>query len=717
MKRKLADGTRAVEDSIGRLGTALRGWFFWPALIAVAAGVAVWMLTHRTRLAVLLKNQLPKDERVALWWYVAIAGAILVVSYFAAVFTVRLATGYWHAGRTIGALNRAFCFCLAGPFIAILFTPKIETQSRAFTLFAIACASLLCAPTLLLLFKGSSDQDDDARWGRFRGLSKISRWVIPLAVLAGAVWYSYFFSRLSINNHHGFNSRIIDLGLYDNIFYQSIHGDPLRCTLIKGEYHGTAHFDPILVLLSPLYLIYPRAETPLVLQSVWLAAGAVPLYLIAKRKLNSRVGGLILAFVFLLHPAVHGANMYEFHSLTLLGTPLLWTLYFLERRKVVSFYIMFAVTLLVREDAALVMCFVGAFAILSRQSRLVNVGFTTIVVSLVYFAVVKRFFMPSAEIFNTGKESLSFAYYYREMIPSGEGFSGFVTSLVTNPAFAFKLATKEPKLIYVATMMLPVLFLPLVAKKGRFLLLYGLIFTLLATRAAVFCVHFQYVLLLLPIIFFLTPLGFVGLEQRGVARRFGWRPRQLRNALLGCMLVAAVLTSWKFGGAFQNDSFRGGFVRVTRELNETQQKRYLKFRELVAMIPEHASVSVTNRTGAHVSNRKEVYFYHRRKPTDFVLIDDRQVKGGLRKWHDSRIKNKELVQRGSHESFKLYERVRPPPKKPAAKEDPKKAKPKANKSFKRTPASVKNQPATPATSGAKRPRLAPMRPQPLPSAP
>ncbi|MBT3396822.1 MAG: DUF2079 domain-containing protein, partial [Alphaproteobacteria bacterium] len=283
MKRKLADGTRAVEDSIGRFGTALRGWFIWPTMIAVAAGVAVWMFTHRARLAVLLKNQLPKDERVSAWWYIAIAAAIVLVSYFVAVLTVRLVTRSWQAERTIGVLNRAFSFCLAGPFVAVLFTPKLETQSRAFTLFAIGCASLLCAPTFLLLFKGSAasgDAADGVSWARFPGWSKLGRWLVPLAVLAAGVWYAYFFSRLSITNHHGFNSRIIDLGLYDNIFYQSIHGEPLRCTLIKGEYHGTAHFDPILVLLSPLYLIYPRAELPLILQSTWLAAGAVPLYLI-----------------------------------------------------------------------------------------------------------------------------------------------------------------------------------------------------------------------------------------------------------------------------------------------------------------------------------------------------------------------------------------------------------------------------------------------------
>ena len=44
-------------------------------------------------------------------------------------------------------------------------------------------------------------------------------------------------------------SPIAHLGYYDNIFFQSIHGKPLGCSMIKSGYHGSAHFDPLLVLL------------------------------------------------------------------------------------------------------------------------------------------------------------------------------------------------------------------------------------------------------------------------------------------------------------------------------------------------------------------------------------------------------------------------------------------------------------------------------------
>ncbi len=123
---------------------------------------------------------------------------------------------------------------------------------------------------------------------------------IAAAAALAAIWaaYGYFFSRISLNNHHALHTSIIDLGYYDNIFCQSAHGRPLACSFIKAGYHGSAHFDPLLVVLSPLHYLYPRAELLLVLQSVWLGAGVVPLYLIAHRRLESRLAAVALAAMY-----------------------------------------------------------------------------------------------------------------------------------------------------------------------------------------------------------------------------------------------------------------------------------------------------------------------------------------------------------------------------------------------------------------------------------
>jgi hypothetical protein len=155
-------------------------------------------------------------------------------------------------------------------------------------------------------------------------------------------------------------------------------------------------------------------------------------------------------------------------------------------------------------------------------------------------------------------------------------------------------------------------------------------------------------------LFALTPVAIHRLEDGRAREWLGVTRRQWRAASLGCVLVCSVLVSWKFGALVDNDSFHGGFSRVTRSLSEPQKRLYAQFRELVDRIPQDASLTVTDVVGAHASNRKDAYFYHQVRRTDYVLIDERDLKGGVRAWHQQRLRRGELVQLGAAGSFKLF---------------------------------------------------------------
>ena len=447
------------------------------------------------------------------------------------------------------------------------------------------------------------------------------------------------------------NSRVIDLGYYDNIFYQSIHGRPLGCSLIRGGWHGSAHFDPLLVLLSPLYLIYPRAELILVLQAVWVGSAVIPVYLLTREKLGRRLPAVILAVMFALYPALHGANMYEFHSLTLLSPLLLWVLYFLERGSFRAYFLMLIPTLLLREDVPLLLCFVGLYAIISRRPGYARVGWVTILVSLIYFVIAKVVLMPSPGIFMSGKEALSFAYYYEDLIPNKDGVKGLIVSVLTNPAYVLKHVFTEPKIRYFLTLFLPLAFLPFFARTSRVMLGYGMLFCFLATRTAVFSPAFQYSSVIFPVAFALVPTALRQIEDGRLPGALGLDGGRLSRALLGAAFAASLLVSWKFGGILENEAFRGGFGRVTRRLSQEQQEVYAWVREAVERIPRGVSVGVTNRTGAHASNRKDVFFYPGQAVNQqWLLLDENELKDAERTKHQERVTRGDgpaLAQRGA----------------------------------------------------------------------
>ena len=651
--RMLKKALRQLDEGVTRLAVLSLRSFIWPVFVSIAVGSGAWMALHQKRLGLHSQNKVPQPERMeAFWWTIAAFGCVLALHALVGLI-VRWRSGEFQSVKVTRLVNQATSFLLATPFVAMLLTPSLEHKRPIMTMVYVIVAGLCFVPTFMLLAR-EPPLDEQLEDGRLS--ERIGQWVTPVILVLMFLGYGLFFSRLSIIHHHGMGTRTIDLGYYDNIFYQSIHGRPLACSFLKAGHHGSAHFDPILVILSPLYLLYPRAEALLVLQSFWLAAGVFPAYLIGRHVLSSRLAGLVLAAVYALHPAVHGANMYEFHSLTLIAMPILWALYFLETGNKKAYWVTLAVLLLIREDVPLLMCFVATYAILTRRPGYARLGWITIVVCLAYFGIAKTVFMTSADILNAGPESYGFSYYYRDMIPHKEGFRGMIVSLLTNPSFLLSHILSEKKVEFLLKLFVPMACLPLFAKPGRFILLYGAIFTLLATRAPVFETGFQYSMLLVPAMVALTPIGLRRLRDGRAPGLLGVSPNQLTVGLVGAVLVLSLLTSWRFGGIVDNKAFKGGFSRVIRELNDSRRERYTEIQQMVAMIEPGAGVTVTNKTGPHASNRKHVYLYRQRKVQEshYVFIDMRDLKGKYRAWHDRRVKRGELELVREHQTVKLY---------------------------------------------------------------
>ncbi|MGB9339492.1 MAG: DUF2079 domain-containing protein, partial [Polyangiales bacterium] len=206
-----------------------------------------------------------------------------------------------------------------------------------------------------------------------------------------------------------------------------------------------------------------------------------------------------------------------------------------------------------------------------------------------------------------------------EMIPNKLGEFDFLTTLLTNPAFIVALVAKAPKIHYLLLIFAPLLFLPAWAGRARVMLLYGFVFILLASKTAVYSSHFQYSAVLLPVALALAPLGLRRIREA--------RPtdQSLTLAVMGCVLLASVLVSWKHGAILPNSSFRGGFGTVTRSMDESRRDKYDEFIDLISVIEPDASVSATERVGPHLSNRAEIYRVVQGIDTDYVVVDSRDL--------------------------------------------------------------------------------------------
>ena len=103
-----------------------------------------------------------------------------------------------------------------------------------------------------------------------------------------------------------------------------MHGRPLHFTNWRGVELDLAndsrlamHVEPIYFLLAPIYWLWQQPETILILQTVILALGALPVFWLARDRLGSHLAGVAFAAVYLLFPGLEAANMWEFHAVAL----------------------------------------------------------------------------------------------------------------------------------------------------------------------------------------------------------------------------------------------------------------------------------------------------------------------------------------------------------------------------------------------------------------
>lgn len=165
-------------------------------------------------------------------------------------------------------------------------------------------------------------------------LAKLFYGIFPeRSLLIMVLGYTVILSILSITKHWFFLSTAWDLGIFNQSFWSTTHGKFFHYTVEPwfGETFFAVHFSPILVLLVPFYAIYPCPETLLVLQSLLIALGAVPLYHLSKELLNQYFAKR-LSLIYVINPTIIWANLFDFHVEAFLPVTLFSLMYFLHKR-------------------------------------------------------------------------------------------------------------------------------------------------------------------------------------------------------------------------------------------------------------------------------------------------------------------------------------------------------------------------------------------------
>lgn len=431
------------------------------------------------------------------------------------------------------------------------------------------------------------------------------------ACLAGIVLYVLVFTGLQVRLYRGLHMGITDLGYFDQSMYNAVHGNGLLVSFdVPSEYrlrqssnssHLFAQHPFVLMpgLVLPLYALVPHTYTLFVVQAIAAAAGALPIYLLAREKTGREWPAVALSLAFLLHPTLQfiTVNMFTFgfHPENLFPGLFLFAFYFLHRRNWALFAVFFLLSVLVVESYTLVTAALGAYVVLRRPRR-PWLGLAMIAVSLGWLALSLAVIVPHFK--------------------TGGGSPWFVSDMKGGAVLAEKLAAVPaligPFLRYAAQLLGPFLFTPL-AGPG-----------LLAVALPILAVNFSALL-----IGYEAPASYTGWQSNpvvavvalaavwGVAGLLRRLPRQgpAVPAFSAAILAAAILCDVWYGPLPFSPAVAAGQYDV-------DEPRAAAVCRLAALIPESAVLSADYYLGSQFTRRPSLFWFPDHwAQADYVLID------------------------------------------------------------------------------------------------
>jgi uncharacterized membrane protein len=409
-------------------------------------------------------------------------------------------------------------------------------------------------------------------------------------VWAAMAAYAAGFSVLAALEHRAFETGRFDLGNMVQAVWSTAHGRPLDVTELDGDQINRlgAHVDPLLVAFAPLWWVWPSPTVLLVVQAIAIALGALPVFWLARKHLDSERLATLFALSYLLYAPVQWLPLDEFHPVALACPLLLYAVWFLDEERLLAALPFLAAAALTKEEVPLAVAGLGLWYALARGRRVAGaaVALTGTALAAFFLAVV----MPHY------RDGDSPAFYDRYDAVGGSP-AGILETAVADPLVLLEAVTEGRDVTYLFQLALPLAGVFLAAPLLLIAAVPELAASLLSETPTQTSIEFHYTA---PVVPFLVAGAVFG------AGRF---PR------LAPLVPAAALASAVALGPLWAGELRPDRMSTHDRVAE----------RAVALVPANAPVSATNGLAAHLSERRRVFSFPVVREATWVAVDLRRA--------------------------------------------------------------------------------------------
>jgi len=419
--------------------------------------------------------------------------------------------------------------------------------------------------------------------------------------------------------HDSYNTYAFDLGIFTQELKNTLQGQILYSPAL-GTSQFAIHFSPILILLVPLYRLFPHAQMLLAVQSLLLAFGGYLIYVIAREYNYSHRASLILEGLYFVNPLVWGVALFDFHEVAFAIPALLVMFLGMKRKNWIWFSVGFIVALATKEDAVVALGVFGFVMMLSEYWQHKNIS----KISIIIFC---------AAIFTYGLSVI-----ISRLASGGEspGLLSFFTSryaYICQPlSAAIPLAAhtifSNDTLFLIDAYFLPLALLPLLAPKWVIPALLILLSGILSTDIGQHGQLTQYPAVAIPFLFMAFIEVLPRIKQDPQIRTI---LKRTNNRAIAFSLIPIVIIS----------IFLISQGRI--KLASLPDAHDTSINQIVASVPDNATVTASNIIFPHLVSRTDVYLNAREgqeiaqsggiinhvwgypeKDTEYIIIDTKR---------------------------------------------------------------------------------------------
>jgi len=403
---------------------------------------------------------------------------------------------------------------------------------------------------------------------------------------------------LVILRYFTFHLFLFDFGVYDIRIWQISQASWMH----KLEIASTGHFQPILIVFSFIYNIFDHPWILLFLQVLITLSGAIPLYLISKKKIKNSLLIVGIVILYFFYPPVAFNIFCDFHPDHIYIPLLFWAFYFIDERKYIKSSPFLLLLCTLKEPLILGVAFLGIYIALAQKRYILGI-LVFLIFSFLFYEITLNL--------------LSKTTFKEETILQTNAFSYLGTSSILG---IIKEVLKPSKLRFLFFVFYPFLFLPFLRPKELIPAVPFLIIPLLSLNPHHQNVASQYTAGIIAPVFVALVILFSLMINR-------WGKR-VTFSLLFWMLVSTLTLNiaqspLPLSVAFWDKKWSFGNWHYSNYLWSEHQH---KFKTAVALIPKDPEVRVVIHSGTYHKDLFHRYcfdcFPYGLEKADFVILDN-----------------------------------------------------------------------------------------------